>query len=68
VTAPIRVRRRWKPDERSWARAFFDLTQPWRWGCLTCHVPNSTLGTGTAPTHPAALAAGLAHLDTHAET
>lgn len=70
MTAPIRVRRH--PDPVDGAHgAWIRRRWPWSWKCRIpgCddrepwHVP-----FGSEKTHPAALAAGLAHLDTHTET
>lgn len=70
MTAPIRVRRRWEPGfdpARAYPGYRWPTDEPWLWGCSRRHVPHATTG-GYASTQPAALAAGLAHLDSHTET
>lgn len=64
-TPPIRVRRRWTPEYDGWDRPLIILGKsPWWWTCRSC----LGLKFGAAATHPAALAAGLAHLADHMET
>jgi hypothetical protein len=72
VTPPIRVRRRWEPgfNPREAYPGYRQPTdKPWMYRCSlpTCR-DTAPYEPRTAPTQPAALAAGLAHLADHTET
>lgn len=69
MDAPIRVRRRPPvPPADVSPRARLRRKWPWSWWCQAGGCPDDQLDFGLEATQPAALAAGLAHLDTHTET